>query len=176
MIVEDVAVEHISPDDLTPLREELIALCAQAFAADPWREPPGRAVKVVNRVFASLDKPSFQLVTCRVDGMLIGFGYGCVDAFCASLAPRWFGHDRAFELVELAVAPMFQGLGIGRKLHDTLLEHAPSPRLLLTHQALELRSRYVRWGWEDLGNVLIPGSGATLALMTQVDRVAETTG
>ena len=168
MIVEDVSVEDISPDDLAPLREELIALCAQAFAADPWRDPPGRAVKVVDRVFASVDKPSFRLVTCRVDGMLVGFGYGCVDAFCAGLAPRWFGYDKAFELVDLAVAPMFQGLGIGRKVHDTLLERAPSPRLLLTHQALELRSRYVRWGWQDLGDVVIPGSGATLALMAQL--------
>jgi GNAT superfamily N-acetyltransferase len=168
MIVEDVSVEHISPDDLAPQREELIALCAQAFAADPWRDPPGRAVKVVDRVFASVDRPSFQLVTCRVDGMLVGFGYGNVDTFCAGLAPDWFGHDKAFELVDLAVAPMFQGLGIGRRLHDTLLAQAPTPRLLLTHQALELRSRYARWGWRDLGDVAIPGSAATLALMAQL--------
>jgi len=167
MIVEDVSVEHISPDDLAPLREELIALCAQAFAADPWRDPPGRAVKVVDRVYASVDKPLFRLVTCRVDGMLVGFGYGYVDTFCAGLAPRWFGHDKAFELVDLAVAPMFQGMGFGRKVHDALLEQASRPRLLLTHQALELRSRYARWGWRDLGDVVIPGSGATLALMAQ---------
>lgn len=168
MIVEDVSVELISPDDLAPLREELIALCAQAFAADPWRDPPGRAVKVVDRVYASVGKPSFRLVTCRVDGMLVGFGYGNVDTFCASLAPRSFGHHKAFELVDLAVAPMFQGLGFGRKVHDALLAHAPLPRLLLTHQALELRSRYTRWGWRDLGDVVIPGSGSTLALMAQL--------
>ncbi|HEX6684619.1 MAG TPA: GNAT family N-acetyltransferase [Candidatus Limnocylindrales bacterium] len=168
MIAEDLFLQDQSPDDLAPLREELIALCAQAFAPDPWRDPPGRAVKVVDRIYDSVGKPAFRLVTCRVDGELVGFGYGCVDVFCAGLAPPNLGCDKAFELVDLAVAPMFQGLGIGRRVHDTLLADAPCPRMLLTHQALELRSRYARWGWQDLGDVVIPGSGATLALMAQM--------
>jgi GNAT superfamily N-acetyltransferase len=158
-------VEDLSPDDLPGLREELIVLCAQAFAADPWRDPPARAVKVVDRLFESVEKLSFRIVACRVDGFLAGFGYGYEDVFCAGLAPRELRLEKAFELVDLAVAPMYQGQGIGRKLHDTLLAGAPTPRLLLTHQALELRSRYARWGWRDLGDVVIPGSSVTLALM-----------
>lgn len=147
------------------MREELIALCAQAFAPDPWRDPPARSIKVVDRLYASVDKPSFRFVSARIGGMLAGFGYGYEDTFCAGLAPPELGLDKAFELVDLAVAPMFQRRGFGRELHDAVLAQAPTPRLLLTHQALELRSRYARWGWRDLGDVTLPGSGATMALM-----------
>lgn len=157
-------LEDLSREEIAGLREELIALCAQAFAADPWREPPSRAVKVVDRIYASFDKPSFRLVVARGSDGITGFGYGYADDFLARLTT---GFDRAFELVDLAVAPVHQGRGIGRKLHDALLAQAPSPRLLLTHPALELRSMYARWGWRDRGDVSIPDSETIWALMSQ---------
>jgi GNAT superfamily N-acetyltransferase len=157
-------LEDLSRPEIDGLREELIALCAQAFAGEPWLEPPARAVKVVDRFYESLDLPGFRLTVARLDDGLAGFAYGYVDSFCAGLDPgRSF--KESFELVELAVAPRYQGRGLGRKLHDALLAQAPSPRMLLTHQALDLRSLYARWGWRDLGDVVIPGSESTLALM-----------
>ncbi len=156
-------LEDLSRTEISALREEFIALCAQAFAGEPWREPPARAVKVVDRLYASLDRPMFRLTVARGDDGLAGFAYGYMDTFCASLSGGRY--EQAFELVELAVAPVYQGRGLGRKLHDALLAQAPTPRMLLTHQALDLRSLYARWGWRDLGDVVIPGSASTLALM-----------
>ena len=157
-------IRTATPADLIPLREELIALAAQAFCAAPWNEGPADAVRAIDRMWGYLDGPDFAAVIAVENEHLIGFAYGVTDSVCAALHPGPSAPAEAFEVVELAVVPAFQGRGIGRALHDSLLATAPDLRLLLTHPAAPARDGYRRWGWIDLGLVRMP-AGRELILM-----------
>ncbi|MFE7548414.1 GNAT family N-acetyltransferase [Streptomyces gardneri] len=131
-------------------REELIALCAQAFGGAPWHEPPVGAVRTVDRL---LDNAGRRDDFCAyaayaadepddAGAALLGFAAGWTDTALS-------GDEPTFELVELVVAPGSQGLGIGRALHDGLLAAgSPGPALLMTLDVPELTDRYTRWGWK----------------------------
>ncbi|MEU7075069.1 GNAT family N-acetyltransferase [Streptomyces narbonensis] len=130
-------------------REELIALCAQAFAGSPWHEPPLGAVRTVDRLLDSAArKDDFCAAaayaddgTDHADAALLGFAAGWTDTALSGDAPL-------FELAELVVAPGRQGQGIGRGLHDGLLViGSPGPAMLMTLDVPELTDRYARWGW-----------------------------
>ncbi|MFD3662038.1 GNAT family N-acetyltransferase [Streptomyces sp. NPDC058659] len=130
-------------------REELIALCAQAFGGSPWHEPPLGAVRTVDRLLDSAARrDDFRAAaayaddgTADADAALLGFAAGWTDTALSGDAPF-------FELAELVVAPGRQGQGIGRSLHDGLLVvGSPRPALLMTLDVPELTDRYARWGW-----------------------------
>ncbi|MFD7323726.1 GNAT family N-acetyltransferase [Streptomyces sp. NPDC059875] len=122
-------------------RDELIALCAQAFCGAPWHDTPRGAVRTVERLLAHAGQPDFRCVAgLDADDALTGFAAGWVDSALS-------GAEQTFELAELVVAPAHQGRGLGRTLHDALLAGAPAPRLLMTLDVPELRERYERWGW-----------------------------
>ncbi|MFI6419742.1 GNAT family N-acetyltransferase [Streptomyces sp. NPDC050842] len=130
-------------------REELIALCAQAFAGSPWHEPPLGAVRTVDRLLDSAARRDDFCAaaayaddgTDDADAALLGFAAGWTDTALSGDAPF-------FELAELVVAPGCQGQGIGRSLHDGLLVvGSPGPALLMTLDVPELTDRYARWGW-----------------------------
>ncbi|WP_406059468.1 GNAT family N-acetyltransferase [Streptomyces sp. NBC_01077] len=124
-------------------RDELLALCAQAFCGAPWHEPPLGAVRTVDRLLDSAArKDGFNaVVALDTDGALLGFAAGWTDTALT-------GGEPAFELAELVVAPGHQGRGIGRALHDALLVvGAPGRALLMTLDVPELTDRYEHWGW-----------------------------
>ncbi|MBD0707627.1 MULTISPECIES: GNAT family N-acetyltransferase [unclassified Streptomyces] len=130
-------------DEVAGRRDELLALCAQAFCGAPWHEPPLGAVRTVDRLLGSAAaRPDFRSVAALgPDGELLGFAAGWTDT-----EPP--GHEPAFVLAELVVAPARQGLGLGRALHDGLLGALPpGPRRLMTLDLPELTDRYTRWGW-----------------------------
>ncbi|MFE3069362.1 GNAT family N-acetyltransferase [Streptomyces sp. NPDC059247] len=129
--------------EATGRRDELIALCAQAFCGAPWHEPPPGAVRTVDRLLGSAaGRPDFLAVAAfGPDDGLRGFAAGWTDTVLSGDRP-------AFELAELVVAPAHQGLGLGRALHDALLAALPpGPRRLMTLDVPELTERYARWGW-----------------------------
>ncbi|MFB7338470.1 GNAT family N-acetyltransferase [Streptomyces hydrogenans] len=129
------------PEEARARRDELIALCAQAFAGAPWHEPPRGALRTVDRLLDSAARrPDFRAAAALgPDGELLGLAAGWTDTVLSGDAP-------AFELAELVVAPGHQGLGLGRALHDALLAGA-GPALLMTLDVPELTDRYARWGW-----------------------------
>ncbi|WP_432753122.1 GNAT family N-acetyltransferase [Streptomyces sp. JL2001] len=147
------------------LRDELIALCARAFCGAPWHEPPSGALRTVERLLGRTGGQGFRCVAA-FDGGTLPARAGAPDGTPPAAAPGaegaggtlagfaagWSDHalsgaDDTFELAELVVAPAHQGRGLGRALHDALLDRAPAPRLLMTLDVPELRDRYVRWGW-----------------------------
>ncbi|MFG2867629.1 GNAT family N-acetyltransferase [Streptomyces sp. NPDC048338] len=150
----------LGADEAHGLRDELIALCAQAFCGAPWHEPPRGALRIVERLLGRTGGQGFRCVAAFDGGTLParararagapgaeGAG-GALAGFAAGWSDRALsGADDAFELAELVVAPAHQGRGLGRALHDALLDRAPAPRLLMTLDVPELRDRYVRWGW-----------------------------
>ncbi|MFI9211225.1 GNAT family N-acetyltransferase [Streptomyces sp. NPDC053253] len=124
-------------------RDELIALCAQAFSGSPWHEPPLGAVRTVERLLGNAARRDDFRAVAALDGddALLGFTAGWT-------ATDLSGDEPAFELVELVVAPGRQGQGIGRSLHDGLLAAGtPGQALLMTLDVPELTDRYARWGW-----------------------------
>ncbi|MER5739197.1 MULTISPECIES: GNAT family N-acetyltransferase [unclassified Streptomyces] len=131
------------PEEARARRDELIALCAQAFGGAPWHEPPSGAVRTVDRLLDSAARrPDFRAAAALgPDGELLGLAAGWTDTALSGAAP-------AFELAELVVAPAHQGRGLGRALHDALLASRPAgPALLMTLDVPELTDRYARWGW-----------------------------
>ncbi|MFB7590280.1 GNAT family N-acetyltransferase [Streptomyces sp. NPDC056169] len=139
-------------------RDELIALCAQAFGGSPWHEPPLGAVRTVDRLLDSAARRDDFRAVAALDGddtdgsggagdsdgtgaALLGFAAGWTDTALS-------GDEPVFELAELVVGPGSQGQGIGRALHDGLLAAGPpGPALLMTLDVPELTDRYTRWGW-----------------------------
>jgi ribosomal protein S18 acetylase RimI-like enzyme len=99
---------------------------------------------------------------------VVGFGWGYTgqrgqywsdlvcDALPAAITDEWVGGH--FELVELAVLPAYRGRGLGRALHDKLLESVTSRCLLSTSDSADdpAVGLYVSAGWWKLG-VLRPG-------------------
>ncbi|WP_435969426.1 GNAT family N-acetyltransferase [Streptomyces sp. Qhu_M48] len=127
----------------TRRRDELLALCAQAFCGAPWHEPPLGAVRTVDRLLdAAASKDGFTaVIALDPDEALLGFAAGWNDTALSGAAP-------AFEFAELVVAPAHQGRGLGRSLHDALLVvGTPGPARLMTLDVPELTDRYGRWGW-----------------------------
>ncbi|MBO9625810.1 MAG: GNAT family N-acetyltransferase [Microbacterium sp.] len=104
-----------------------------------------------------------RLVVASVDDEIIGFAWGYVGEFgqywtdlAASALPEpvsaaWLGGH--FEFVELGVRPKLRGAGVGRALHDALLDGVDRRALLSTADddadpAVQL---YLRSGWRRLG-------------------------
>ncbi|WP_405854717.1 GNAT family N-acetyltransferase [Streptomyces sp. NBC_00090] len=134
-------------------RDELIALCAQAFGGPPWHEPPLGAVRTVDRLLDSAARKDDFCAAAAYAEEGTDDGTGDADAALLGFAAGWTdtalsGDEPFFELAELVVAPGSQGRGIGRALHDGLLVvGSPGPALLMTLDVPELTDRYARWGW-----------------------------
>jgi ribosomal protein S18 acetylase RimI-like enzyme len=114
-------------------------------------------------------RSGYRLVVATDGAAIAGFGWGYLgergqywpDLVCAALpgsvTDEWVGGH--FEFVELAVAPQYRRRGLGRRLHDTLLDGVGQRALLstaddLADPAVQL---YLGCGWRKLG-VLRPGT------------------
>ena len=114
-------------------------------------------------------RSGYRLVVATEGTAIAGFSWGYVgergqywsdlvaDALPRSVAEEWVGGH--FEFVELAVAPKYRCHGLGRRLHDTLLDGISQRALLSTTDdpadaAVRL---YLGSGWRKLGD-LRPGT------------------
>lgn len=112
----------------------------------------------VDRTTRQAGQKGFRGVLARVGGTLVGFAFGL------PLPPgRWWAGKAEqpppeildapkFAVIELDVAEPWRGRGIGRALHDKLLEGRPEPyAILTTTPGRPARAMYARWGWVPVG-------------------------
>lgn len=126
-------------------------------------------------------RDGYRLAVASDNSTVAGFSWGYVgqrgqywtdlvcEALPASVTDEWVGGH--FEFVELAVLPEYRRLGLGRKLHDTLLAGIDRRCLLsTTDDASDPAVRlYLGRGWRKLGTLrpgvqvmgLIPGQHRT---------------
>jgi GNAT superfamily N-acetyltransferase len=145
-------IKPLTPAALPALREPILSVAAQAFAAPPWNEKPADAIRLVDRMYEAATRPNFTALAAFDNGDMIAFTYGHTDDRLTAMSPT-IAAPEAFEMIELAVAPTYQGQGIGRALHDALITLTPAPRLLLTHPEAPARRSYHRWGWTEVGEI-----------------------
>jgi GNAT superfamily N-acetyltransferase len=147
------------------LLDELGDVYADAYGIEPEGEKTsafrGRASK-------QFDRPGFALVTAYADDRLIGFAFGYTlqtgDTYW------WKGLEpapaeefvmetgsRTFVLSEIEVRRAWQGKGVGRAVHDALLDGRSEERATLaTGPDARAQPVYGRWGWRKVGRV--PGT------------------
>jgi GNAT superfamily N-acetyltransferase len=114
-------------------------------------------------------RSGYRLIVATEGTAIAGFSWGYVgergqywadlvrEALPDSVADEWVGGH--FEFVELGVTPKYRRHGLGRRLHDTLLDGVSHQSLLsttddLADAAVQL---YLSSGWRKLG-VLRPGT------------------
>lgn len=165
-VVEPASVEL---DDLEPRRvgwwgREAVDVYRSAFTGPPYRRTEGQVAAFHEALRRHVERDGFVGKVVRVrGGVMAGFTYGYtsvpgqwwhdqVSAALDGLGETWL--DDAFEYVELAVAPEFQRLGLGRRLHDALMASQGHSRAVLTTlDAITAGRRlYESSGWKVLAD------------------------
>ncbi|NDZ67815.1 GNAT family N-acetyltransferase [Streptomyces cyaneofuscatus] len=143
--------------------DELNAVYAEVYGVPPYAGDPFFSVETfADRLTAAFTMRGFEVVTARLDdGALVGYVHGVTltpdRAWWASIADDLPADAKqaaeagdVFWLRELMVLPKATNLGIGRRLHDVMVDGRPEPWTTLTCivDNEPARSAYPRWGYE----------------------------
>lgn len=173
----NIEIVPMSPVQLDAVREQLIDVYGRTFTHPPYNEQVASRRGFARSLSTYLARPDFRCFVAR-DGEIVGFafGYTCgrgqwwYDTVTRRLPPhvveRWFTH--AFEVVDLAVLPEYQGMGIGGRLHDALLTGLPHKTAVLSALQGETAAQhlYRGRGWHTLvSNFRFPGIDLVYQLM-----------
>lgn len=161
--VGGVRLDHHGAHGATALVADLCVVYADAYGVEPGVKTSafrGRAEKAITA-------NGYDLVTATVGDKIVGFAFG----YSLSENTQWWeglepdpGEDwrkedgtRTFVLSEIEVRRAWQAAGVGRLLHDALVEGRGEERATLaTSPDAEVQSVYQHWGWRKIGRV--PGS------------------
>lgn len=172
MAEPSIKIVQLSRAQVIERRDELVAVYRDAFRPPPYE----KGENVVRQFHSALDRHAtnegFRCVAAMAldSGRYCGFGYGytsrkgqwwhdqVVRQLDARTVESWFAD--AFEIVELALEPRMQGLGIGGQLHDKLLEPVSHSTAVLS--TLDAATRglhlYRNRGWRIIrGGFLFSG-------------------
>ena len=136
--------------------DELLALILAAFASMNGRiDPPSSALKLTPVTLA--DKARSEIAYAAIEGETLS---GCVF-----LRPE----EGCLYIGKLAIAPVSQGRGIGRRLlavaEQTARDRAlPSLRLETRIELVENHDVFARWGFEKTGENAHPGFTRTTSI------------
>lgn len=157
----DLVLARFGSDDVRDLDGELAAVYAGA-RSDQAHNPFYSRERFLERLDMYLPAKGFEVVTGRIDGVMVGFAFGNPRANAAEIwnsvrsalpdIPAPETPAPVYVLRELNVLPEFQLRGHGRTLHDSLLTSRPE-RLahLLVRPDNPARLAYLKWGWQKVG-------------------------
>jgi ribosomal protein S18 acetylase RimI-like enzyme len=169
------AIEPLPVDG--PLFEAAVAVYAEAFARPPYSDPD-RGREVRKRILDQhKQRPGFRFVGAvqsgqRVIAMAYGYrgagGQWWHDTVCARVSradrERWFRDS--YEVVEVAVAPAFQSLGVGRAVVTALLEgRRESTAVLSTRTDSRAHTLYGRLGFQVITEMRFATNGYPFYVM-----------
>lgn len=127
---------------------------------DPWFSPASFWQRLVDLYLPGRD---FETVVGWVGGRVVGYAFGSpreqqpeIWADLRSAYPEFelpAAEVPMYLFREFAVHPDYQRRGIGRTLHDALLEPRPEPvaELLVRKDNVPAQAAYRSWGWQQLG-------------------------
>jgi len=156
----ELHLQHHPADAVPGMRDELLAVHVDA-RAELLDQPFYSADRFWERFATYIRGPGFDLVTGRIDGLLIGYAFGGT----LPQDTKWWsdveGADpeftvetgsRTFAFREILVRRAFQHRGYAHQLHDELLAHRPEERATLLVRADNPAGLlYRRWGWTHVG-------------------------
>ncbi|MEV6028362.1 GNAT family N-acetyltransferase [Streptomyces sp. NPDC052036] len=166
--VPRLSLRRHTPGEAKEIADELIAVYADVYNVAPYIGDPFFAEPTyINRLYAAFDMPGFEVVTARLeDGTLAGYVHGVTldpeRAWWVSLSGarptevvQAAERGEVFWLRELMTLPLYQNMGIGRRLHDEMVIGRAEPWTTLTCiiDNEPARSAYPRWGYEEIGRV-----------------------
>jgi GNAT superfamily N-acetyltransferase len=137
---------------------DLHALHAEVYA-DPPYERRDDAVSFAERFGVQRRQPGFVLAAAHRGGYLVGYGAGMplrpstswwrdlTTSLPADVTAEYPG--RTFALIELLVRASWRRQGIGRGLHELILQNRREERATLTvlPTATAAQSAFHSWGW-----------------------------
>lgn len=160
-----------------PLFQGAIAVYREAFSRPPYNDK-GRAKEVRDRIRdLHAVRPGYRSFAAvngagEVIGMIYGYRGGAGQwwhdsvraAISAESAERWLADS--FELVEVAVAPAYQSLGIGQMLVSRLLEGLSEATCVLsTRTDSRAHELYRRLGFEVIAQMRFVTGGLPFYVM-----------
>ena len=175
-----VEIIYLPAEALVAEQNQIVDVYREAFGPPPYNESEADVRLFAGSLGRRWRRSGFRYVAARDSrrGRIVGFafGYTCKpgqwwrDTVVSALAPaavnRWLAN--AFELVELAVTPAFQGHGFGSRLHDALLAGLPHKTAVLStiqSETVALKL-YRRRGWVTLlSDFAFPGGERTFRIM-----------
>jgi ribosomal protein S18 acetylase RimI-like enzyme len=153
---------------------ELKGLHAEVYGAPPYRQATD-ADEFTRRFSVRCRQPGFALVEARSGGYLVGYAAGLP----LRAATSWWRElttplpdevtaeypGRTFSLVELVVRAAWRRQGIGRELHDLLLQGRREERatLVVWPEATAAQRAFQSWGWYRIGRTRESGADSTVA-------------
>jgi GNAT superfamily N-acetyltransferase len=154
--------------------DELQALHAEVYAEPPY-ERDANAARFAERLAVQRRQPGFVLAEARHGGYLVGYATGMPlrpstswwrelttplpDRVTAEYA------GRTFALTDLLVRASWRRQGIGRTLHDLILQDRREERATLTvlPAATPAQRAFRNWGWRKVARTRDPVPAAPVS-------------
>jgi GNAT superfamily N-acetyltransferase len=167
-----IDVFQIERNKIPKYNQEISNIYKEAFKQPPYNEGEGSVNRFLGALEHHIQRPGFQCIVASSSDnpVIVGFAFGYTaragqwwrDVVASAMTSKqvdiWLSN--CFELAELAVLPLYQGKGIGGKLHDELLANLPHKTAVLSTIQAESNAfhLYQKRGWTTLVEDLVfPG-------------------
>jgi GNAT superfamily N-acetyltransferase len=160
--LDELRITRLDSDGARAIAHRLTEVYADVYA-DRIANPFFSVERFAQRLDNHLRAPGYALVIAELAGTLTGYAYGATlradtlwwNGMREPLPPAMTRETgrRTFALNEIMVRAPWRRHGIGRRLHDALLNGRSEERAtLLVEQGNEAaNAAYRRWGWRRIG-------------------------